>query len=217
MCQARILLVSASFQASGVPKALNTLDFYHHQAGVNPFYFDNKTPAGFQSCLKMCLSVKSWMASYEKLIHFYDTVTNLSEQQGWYVHNPKTYLLIMSSSCYSLTSVFRSCLSTSVAAIPPTHLSTISRGKGPEVAHPVPGLLPHGLSSPALHGWSVASEACLLTFGLAVRIFIGGPSAVEGLVGWSRLNSFISSIFLWGICLAHTWWLMARESEPELL
>ena len=79
--------------------------------------------------------------------------------------------------------VFRSRLSTSVAAIHPTRLSTRPRGEGSVVAHAVPGLLPHGLGSPALHGWIVASEACLLDFGLAMRVGFGGPSAVEDLVG----------------------------------
>ena len=93
-------------------------------------------------------------------------------------------LIIMSSSSCSLTPVFRSRLSTSAAALALAHFSTSLRGKGLEVTNAVPGLLRHGLGSPALHGWVVASEACLLAFGLATRVTFGGPSADEGLVGW---------------------------------
>ena len=60
-------------RVSGVPKPS-----IHSASTITKPAFDlnNKTLVGFQSCLKMCLNVKSWMASYEKLIHLYDAVTN---------------------------------------------------------------------------------------------------------------------------------------------
>ena len=124
------------------------------------------------------------MVFYKRLIRLYDTVKNPWQQRGWYVPNSKTRLVIMSFSSYSLTPVFRSRLSTSAAALAPAHLSARPRRKGLDVTHPVPGLLPHRLGSPALHGWIAASQACLLAFSLAARACFGGPSAVEGLVGW---------------------------------
>ena len=108
----------------------------------------------------------------------------LGNKQGWYAPNSKIHLVIISSFSCSLTPVFRSPLSTSTAGLAPAPLSTWASGKGLEVTHVVPGLLPHSLSIPALHGWTTASEACLLAFGLALRVCFGGPGSVEGLVGW---------------------------------
>ena len=97
--------------------------------------------------------------------------------------NSKTRLVITSLSSCPLTPVFRSRLSASAAALALAHMSGRHRSPALEGAHAVPGLLPHCLGSPALHGWTAAREACLLAFCLAMRVCFGGPSAVEALVG----------------------------------
>ncbi len=162
----------------------SALSFNHHQPSIDAFDFDNKTLVGCYSCLKICSSVKYWMVFYERLMCLYDTVTNPWRQRGLYVPDSKNSPVTMSLSSSSLSPVFRSRLSTSAAALAPAHLSTSPRGPGLEVTHSVPGLLPHCFGSPALHGWTAASEACLLAFRLAMRACFGGPSAVEALVGW---------------------------------
>ena len=157
---------------------------YHHQASIDPFFNLNYKMFVGQSCLKICLIVRYWMVFYERPIHLYDTVTNPWQQRGWYVPDSNTSLVIMSLSLCPLTPVFRSRLSTSAAALAPAHLFTSPRGPGLEVTHPVPGLLSHCFGSPALHGWTAASEACLLALRLAMRTCFGGPGAIEALVGW---------------------------------
>ena len=131
------------------------------------------------------------------------------------VHNSKSRLVITSSSSCPLTPVFRSRLSASTAALAFAHLSGRYRLPGLEGAHAVPGLLSHCLGGPALHGWTAASEAYLLVFCLTVRVRVGGPSAVEALVGWRGLCSLVSSVSLWVIFLAQTLLLVACEPEPE--
>ena len=163
------------------------------------------------------MNVNNSMVFYRKLMCLYETVTNPRHLPPWYAPNSKTCLVIISLYPCPLTPVFRSRLSASAAALALARLSGRHRGPSLEGAHAVPGLLPHCLGSPALHGWTAAREACLLAFCLTRRVCFGGPSAVEALVGWGGLCSLISSVFLWVTCLALTWLLMACEPDPELL
>ena len=132
-----------------------------------------------------------------------------------FVFNSKPRLVITSSCSCPLTPVFRSCLSASAAALALAHLPGRYQGPGLEGAYAVPGLLSHCLGSPALHGWTAASEAYLLVFCLAMRVCFSGPSAVEALVGWCGLCSLVNSISLCSRFLAQTLLLVACEPEPE--
>lgn len=163
------------------------------------------------------------MVLYKKFMCFYNRVTNPWHLPPWYVPNSKPHLVITSLSSCQLTPVFRSRLSASAAALALARLSGCRRGPGLEGTHAVPGLLSHLFGSPALHGWTAASEACLLVFCPTMRVCFGGPSAIEALVGWGGLYPHISSGFLYVTCLALTRLLVAGSPGlepgpgPELL
>ena len=192
---------------------IDTFCLYHHQSSIDAFSLDNKTLVGCQLYLEKWLSVKYWMVFYKFMCLY--TVTNPWHSPPWYAPNSKPRLVITSLFSFPLNPVFRSRLRASAAALALAHLSARYRGPGLEGAHAIPGLLPHSLGSPALHGWAAARETCLLVFCLTTRACFGGPSAVEAPVGWGGLYSLISSGFLWVTCLALTWLLMACEPEPE--
>lgn len=143
------------------------------------------------------------------------TATNPWHLPRWYVPDSKACLVITSSCLCLLTPVFRTRLSASAAALALANLSDRRRGPGLEGAHAVPGLLPHFLGSPALHGWTAASEVCLLVFCLTTRVCFRGPSAVEALGGWGGLCSHVSSVSLCATFLAQTLLLVACEPGPE--